>query len=153
MRILRCTALEGKDGGILDDAVTDLDGPTNGGVRVPGAPSAQDRSEEREQRLAVLPGRGVPQIRRAVVDGVGRAQLNPMASSQETSTTRVPGVMSARSSSVMNVSGASVSWSTQLTMMSCSMSISARRTLPCSVTAGLTHAILSSVSKWTIQPE
>src|SRR4029450_13220896 len=68
--ILRCPVLEGQDGGILDDAVTDLDGPTNGGVRVPSATSIQDRAEEGKQRLAVLPGRGVPQIRRALVDGV-----------------------------------------------------------------------------------
>jgi hypothetical protein len=47
VRVLRCTVLEGQDGAILDDTVTDLDGPTNGGVRVPGAMSSQDRSKER----------------------------------------------------------------------------------------------------------
>src|SRR5204863_9081041 len=31
VRGLGCTALEGQDGGILDDPVTDLDGPTDGG--------------------------------------------------------------------------------------------------------------------------
>ena len=46
VRVGGCPALEGQDGGILDDPVADLDGPTNGGVGVPGAWSFQDRAEE-----------------------------------------------------------------------------------------------------------
>ena len=68
----------------------------------------------RQQRLADLPGRRVPQVRGTVVDGVvvhavadrdigsvndvGRAQLKPMPTSQETSTMRLPGVKAASSS-------------------------------------------------------
>src|SRR5215212_1036128 len=70
VRVLGRTPLEGQDGGILDDTVADLDGSTNGVVRVPGGASCHDGGKEGEERLADLPGRGVPQVGRAVVDGV-----------------------------------------------------------------------------------
>ena len=57
VRVLQGAALERQDGGILDDPVTNLDGPTNGDVRVPDGGSAHDRAQEREYRLAVLPRR------------------------------------------------------------------------------------------------
>jgi hypothetical protein len=43
---------------------------------------------------------------------VGRAQLKPIPSSQETSTRRLPGAKASRSFSVTNISGWSVCWST-----------------------------------------
>ena len=76
-----------------------------------------------------------------------------MPSSHETSTTSVREVRTSRSSSVMNTSGASVSWSTQLTMTSCSPRNPAIGTRPSGVTTWLTRVAESSLSKWTMRAE
>ena len=82
---------------------------------VPRVRALQHRPQERQQRLADLPGRRVPEVRRAVVDArssatwsptvnigssnvVGRAHSKPMPSSHETSTIRLPRRNAARSS-------------------------------------------------------
>jgi len=57
VRIRRCAALEGQDVRIPDHPVADLDGATNGVVRVPGVASGHDGAQEGEERLADLPGR------------------------------------------------------------------------------------------------
>ena len=54
----------------LHPPVLDLDGPAEGLVHLPGVRSLQHRPQERDQRLADVPGRGVPEVRRGVVDAV-----------------------------------------------------------------------------------
>ena len=76
-----------------------------------------------------------------------------MPSSQETSTTIVRDVSDVRSSSVRNTRGASVSCSTQLTMMSCSPRKRGSGTRPCGVAAWLTRVVESSLSKWIMRTE
>src|SRR5262249_1202747 len=60
----------------------------------------------------------MPTVNMGSANEVGRAQLKPIPASQDTSTMRLPGENAASSGSVMNISGAPVSWSTQLTTMS-----------------------------------
>src|ERR1700712_2105906 len=61
-------ALEAEDGRVLHPALPDLDRPVDRLVGVPGLRSAHHDRQERQQGLAVLPGRRVPEVRRAVVD-------------------------------------------------------------------------------------
>src|SRR6478609_449410 len=70
VRVLRRAALERQDRRVLDLAVPDLDRPPDRRVRVPGLRPAHDRRQEGQQRLADLPRGGVPEVGRAVVDGV-----------------------------------------------------------------------------------
>ena len=62
VRVVRRAVLEGQDGGVLDDAVADLDGPPDGRRPRPSRGAGEHRPQEGQQRLADLPGRGVPQV-------------------------------------------------------------------------------------------
>jgi len=84
---------------------------------------------------------------------VVRAQLKPMPSSQETSTTRVPGASRGRSASVRNIIGESGFCSTQLTMRSCSARKLARSRGPLSVIAWPTSDASALSLKCTICTE
>jgi deazaflavin-dependent oxidoreductase (nitroreductase family) len=60
VRVLRCAMLEGQDGGVLDGASADLDGPPDGLIGVPRAWTAEHGLQVRQQGLADFPGGGVP---------------------------------------------------------------------------------------------
>ena len=68
--VLGGPTLERQDRGVADPAVADLDGALDRLVGVPCLGTAEHRLHERQQRLAVLPRGRVPEVGRAVVDGV-----------------------------------------------------------------------------------
>src|SRR3954470_12051822 len=70
VRIVRRTALEGQDPGVLHPAVADLDRAADRFVAAPARRPGHHDRQVVEQRFAVLPRGGVPQERWAVVDGV-----------------------------------------------------------------------------------
>jgi hypothetical protein len=60
IRIFRGAALEGQNGGILDDAIADFDSPPDGIVRGPCGRAAEHGLEVWQQGFADFPGGGVP---------------------------------------------------------------------------------------------
>src|SRR5215207_1519748 len=70
---LRRAALEREDLRVQDAAVADLDRPGEGRARLPSLEPGHQRRQVRKQRPADLPGRGIPEQRRAVVDAVVEA--------------------------------------------------------------------------------
>ncbi len=60
VRILRCAMLEGQDGGILDDAIADFDGPPYGLIGAPCRRAAEHSLEVRQQGFADFPAGRVP---------------------------------------------------------------------------------------------
>src|SRR5271166_978715 len=70
VRELGGAPLERENLGIADHAVADLDRPADGLVAVPGTGPVHHSTQVRDQRLTDLPGGGVPQVGRAVVDCV-----------------------------------------------------------------------------------
>src|SRR3954454_2228773 len=70
VRRQRLAVLEGEDRRGHDQAVLNLDRAPDGGVGLPGVGAGHHDLQERRQRLPDLPGRGVPEIGRTVVDGV-----------------------------------------------------------------------------------
>ena len=84
---------------------------------------------------------------------VGLAQLNPMPSSIDTSTMRLPGRKASRSSRRRYVSGAFGSCSVQLTTMSFLDRYSGRATGPSSVFTVLADGEASSCSNCTMSTE
>ena len=87
------------------------------------------------------------------VNDVGSAQLNPMPTSQDTSTMRLPAVKATRSFSVTKTRGASGSCRTQLTTMSLSASSSATGTTPSGVSANIWSGASGSGAIWMIWVE
>ena len=82
-----------------------------------------------------ISARRFPRSMTGSVNEVARAQLNPIPSSQDTSTRSVPGAKAARSCSVTKISGAPGSCSTRLTTMSLSARKLATGTGPAGVSA------------------
>ena len=70
VRVLGRASLEAEDRRVDDRPLPDLDRPPDRLVRVPRVRTRHHDRQERQQRLAVLPGRGVPQVRRTVVHRV-----------------------------------------------------------------------------------
>src|SRR6476646_9932356 len=70
VRVLRLAVLEREDAGVLDDAVSDLDRTPDGLAGLPAVGARHHGAHVRDEGVADLPRRRVPEVRRAVVDGV-----------------------------------------------------------------------------------
>jgi energy-coupling factor transporter ATP-binding protein EcfA2 len=136
----RLPALEGQDPRVLDTPSRISMRAADRLVGVPRLRAGHDDRQVGQQRRAVLPRRRVPQVRRAVVDGVVAQSLpdrehrlgergrprplegHPLVAGDVDE--QRPGRKRPRSSFMTNMSGASVSCRMQLTTMSCSASTS-----------------------------